>query len=768
MTKIKGIFSVFMIVVLMLSSFVVSGNASGYLDVEDDDYYAEAINALTIYGVVSGYDGKFNPDAYVTRAEFSKMAALIAGLEDEVYSSAGNRRFDDVSISHWGNGYINTVANNKIIVGYPDGLFMPEKNITFAEAVTVVLRTMDFSAADLGDNWPYSYMVKANSLGITSGFNIENDSFISRGDLCVIINRALQTDMNKSKNKLFSKMNISLTNEVLIVATKNEDAGLDTNQVKTNEGTYRLANTNLKLVPLSKGRLVLNSDNEVINFASTNTSKNVITTVDSYINGVTYFTNGKNSKDIGVTDSTPVYNRGSITSYGAFKNDISEGVSVSIVYDEKGTVSYLLFNDANYTSPAVIRTDIYNALASVGVSKDEVSEAKVIRNGYAASLSDAKVYDVAYYLADNKTIYLYNEKVSGIYTDAYPNKANVTSVEISGNVLELETQTAAYKLGEKSGSYKLNQGLTALIGRTGKVVDVVDLNSVGNANYGILLSVSNEMSDDTQTSYINIINGEGTIQKIKTQKDYSQKIGDIGKISYDEDGNAIFSTLSTGSDVSGKVDKTNRKIGEHWLTSDCVILARTYAPETRTGTAKARTIDFEEINVSELNAGHILYAVKSGQFDDISLLIVENVTNDMYTYGVLTDLSGGASDMSVNASYTVFSDGSEKTYQSGTYNNITVGSGVAMVLDGTKLISINQLTRVGSSSRLDAISYDRIKVGNTIYRMGTDVRFFQRTASRDYKSISLSDATELIGKTVNIYIDKSVNNGGMIRVVIFN
>lgn len=771
MIKMKKVFSAVIMIALTLSSITHPVCASNYQDVSDDKYYAEAIDALTLYGIVSGYDGKFNPDAYVTRAEFSKMSALVAGLEDEVYSSSGNRKFDDVSLSYWANGYINTVANNRIIVGYPNGLFMPEKNVTFAEAVTVILRMMDYSTTDLGDNWPYSYMVKAESMGLTDGFNMENDEFISRGDLCVIINRALQTDLNKSKNKLISKMNISLTDELLVIATKNEDTGLDANQVKTSAGNFKLADLSLKLTPLTKGKLVLNSDGEVINFTQTNSSDSVATTVDSYIDGVTYFANGKNSKEIGVTDNTPVYNEGAITTYGAFKNSISEGVSVSIIYDEKGTVGYLLFNEANYTMPAVIRTDIYSALASVGVLKDEISSANVIRNGYAATLLDAQIYDVAYYLPDNKTIYLYSDKVSGIYTDAFPNKANVTSVEISGNVLELETQTAAYKLGEKSGSYRLNQGLTALIGRTGKIVDVVDLNSAANANYGILLSISSEVSADIydngkQTSYINILSGEGNLQKIKTNRDYSQKIGDIGKITYDKDGYAMFSTVSIGTDVSGKVDKANRKIGEYWLTTDCVILDRTYAPETRTGTATARTIDFDEINATELNEKNILYAVKSGQFDDISLLIVENVTNDKFTYGVLTALSGGVNGMSSNATYTVFSDGSEKTYQSNAYNNITVGSAVAMVVDGTRLASIKQLTRIGS--RMNAISFDRVKIGNTIYKMGADVQIFKKTDLRKYKNISLSDASNMIGQTVNIYLDSSINDGGLVRVLIFN
>ena len=144
------------ILAILILSFPV--NASSYKDVDETAAYADSVEALTTYGIVSGYAGYFNPGSHVTRAEFTKMVTLASGLEDEVYSNAAKRRFDDVLVDHWGNGYINTSAENKLIVGYPNGLFMPEKKITFAEAVTVLLRAMNYQSTDLGDNWPYAYM----------------------------------------------------------------------------------------------------------------------------------------------------------------------------------------------------------------------------------------------------------------------------------------------------------------------------------------------------------------------------------------------------------------------------------------------------------------------------------------------------------------------------------------------------------------------------------------------------------------------------------
>lgn len=773
MRSIKKILSAVLAISLSFAMIAVPAEASSYKDVDDNEYYTESIEALTLYGIVSGYAGYFDPNAYVTRAEFAKMTAIIAGLEDEVYSSAGNKKFDDVSVGYWGNGYINTVANNKIIVGYPNGYFMPEKNITFAEAVTVLLRTMNYTTNDLGDNWPYSYMIKAANLGLTDGVQLSNDSFITRADLCVIINRALQKELNGSTDKLISKMDIKMTDELLVIATKNEDASLDANQIKTSAGNYKLASADLQLTPLTKVKLVLNDDNEVINYTVQYVPKKVVTTVESYVSGTVYFANGTTSKSINVTDSTPVYSDGAITSYGAFKDSIEDGAAVAILYDENGAVGYLLFNDVDYTDAVTVRDNIYTALNSVGVTDEQINSAEVIRNGYAATLDDVEIYDVAYYLADNSTIYLYSDKISGVYNKAYPSKANVTSIELSGNILELETQTAAYKLGEKSGSYKLNSKITALLGRDGKIVDVVDLNSASAANYGILLSTQSAMSDDIlesgkQYNYITVMNGEGNTINYKTLKDYSERIGDIGKLSFDDEGYATFAGVAVNASVTGKVDKNNKKIGDHWLTSDCVILERLYAPDTRTGTAKAQVIDIDDINVSELTAKQVLYAVTTGEFGDVSLLILENITSNQYTYGILTGLDGNTAGMNARGTYKVFTNGMTQTYSANFYNNIPVGTGVAMVVDNGNLVSLKSLTKVGNTSKCEAIDFTRVRVGGSTFELGSDVQIIQKTDTKNYKSISMKDAAKLIGSTASLYADASVASGGQVRLVVFN
>jgi len=125
-----------------------------YTDVPADAWYNNAVSTLSNAGILDGYeDGTFRPDGNITRAEFATITARF--LEA---SYDGGNRFPDID-GHWAAEYINEAANAGIVDGYEDGTFRPQQNITRAEAVTMVNRTVDRhpDADHLLDNmvtWP--------------------------------------------------------------------------------------------------------------------------------------------------------------------------------------------------------------------------------------------------------------------------------------------------------------------------------------------------------------------------------------------------------------------------------------------------------------------------------------------------------------------------------------------------------------------------------------------------------------------------------------
>ena len=111
---------------------------SGFSDVKSSAWYNNAISTLTKAGILKGYeDGTFQPDGYITRAEFATIAIrFFSGVYE------GEDLFPDIK-GHWAEDYINNAANKGLVKGYEDGTFGPDRYITRAEAVTLVNRTLN-------------------------------------------------------------------------------------------------------------------------------------------------------------------------------------------------------------------------------------------------------------------------------------------------------------------------------------------------------------------------------------------------------------------------------------------------------------------------------------------------------------------------------------------------------------------------------------------------------------------------------------------------
>ena len=100
-------------------------------------------------GIIKGSNGKFNPNAPITRAEF---AAIAARFDDKANTATAD--FSDIG-SHWAKDEISAAANNGWINGYTDGTFRPNNHITRAEAMTLVnrvLKRLPETAEDLHDD----------------------------------------------------------------------------------------------------------------------------------------------------------------------------------------------------------------------------------------------------------------------------------------------------------------------------------------------------------------------------------------------------------------------------------------------------------------------------------------------------------------------------------------------------------------------------------------------------------------------------------------
>lgn len=114
--------------------------------------------------------------------------------------SVSSKDFNDLAGYEWAEEAIEALAEADVVSGYGDGSFGPERNITRAEFVKMLIDAFELtqsnaecSANDVpGDDWSYKYVATAYALGITSGVDAENfgkNSPITREEAAAFLHR---------------------------------------------------------------------------------------------------------------------------------------------------------------------------------------------------------------------------------------------------------------------------------------------------------------------------------------------------------------------------------------------------------------------------------------------------------------------------------------------------------------------------------------------------------------------------------------------------
>lgn len=133
---------------------------------ENDKNYQEAIGFLNYLGIFTGDEnGDMKPEETITRAEIS---AIILREMNITAMSEYKGIFEDVDDSHWAADVIQTAYDNGIINGYDDGTFGPDEDVTYEQAVKMVMCAINYgSFVDVYGGYPMGYLTLANKHDVT-------------------------------------------------------------------------------------------------------------------------------------------------------------------------------------------------------------------------------------------------------------------------------------------------------------------------------------------------------------------------------------------------------------------------------------------------------------------------------------------------------------------------------------------------------------------------------------------------------------------------
>ncbi len=167
-----------------------------YSDINTTSPYYDATKRLSSLGIMQGYpDNTFRANENITKAQMAKIVVKALGLT-EADVSTKDIAFTDVDVSHWAYNYIRVANDLCVINGNGDGTFSPDDNITHEQAIKMIVSAIGYKPqAETQEGYPTGYLTVAERIKITDEINVRTGQPITRGDVALITNKALDVPL---------------------------------------------------------------------------------------------------------------------------------------------------------------------------------------------------------------------------------------------------------------------------------------------------------------------------------------------------------------------------------------------------------------------------------------------------------------------------------------------------------------------------------------------------------------------------------------------
>ncbi len=206
-------------VVIYEGGIVVSNPADvlvGFSDVPADHWAFAEIMACVTAGIVGGYpDGTYRPEVAVSRDQMAVFISRgLAGGDSHVPTAPAEPSFADVPTDHWAYAWIEHLAAEGVVSGYPDGLYRPLEVVNRGQMAVFVARSIAEPTGDAGLEgytppatptfedvqpegewqWCYRHVECIVAEGVTNGYDdglYHPERSVSRDQMAVFLFRAL-------------------------------------------------------------------------------------------------------------------------------------------------------------------------------------------------------------------------------------------------------------------------------------------------------------------------------------------------------------------------------------------------------------------------------------------------------------------------------------------------------------------------------------------------------------------------------------------------
>lgn len=146
--KMKRGIKTFVLSLFVITLFAGNVSAKNYSDLPSSHWAYKQIQTLTDEDVLVGYpDGNFKPDESATRAEFATM--VIKALHQDKAPLKQAFEFKDVPYKYWAFNSIQRAINFDLIKNTTDNNFRPEDTVTKSEAMDIMVSALNLNRLGL-------------------------------------------------------------------------------------------------------------------------------------------------------------------------------------------------------------------------------------------------------------------------------------------------------------------------------------------------------------------------------------------------------------------------------------------------------------------------------------------------------------------------------------------------------------------------------------------------------------------------------------------
>ena len=314
---------------------------------------------------------------------------------------------------------------------------------------------------------------------------------------------------------------------------------------------------------------------------------------------------------------------GALLLYNALTAQTAEG-------ETYGSTLGLTVTDGQVDVSSVLLEDVEGPFVADGSTQLPFEPEAVYRNDEVTNSASLHTYDVYYYNVNARTLWIYTTKAAGRITAVSPSASAPTSVTVAGTEYTIGSSQAASALSSLNGG-GVGQVVTLLLGMDDEVVRVLTGSEADQVFYGVVQDSSRSLIEDNGADVLQNVTvtcTDGVTRTVQVDKSLNYPAGWLVEITVDENGESIRSIDE--KHTSGAFNSGSTALGGTALAEDVEIL-------DTTGEGMAGTIRPSRLSGVTLASDDVRYYT-TNEAGEIDRLILDNVTGDLWTYGVLDDV----------------------------------------------------------------------------------------------------------------------------------